>query len=655
MREKKSKRRGTWTAAIAALSSAPLLLWATPAAAASSGSVEVAQGVGDQVLQQATVFGNTPADTPVTVSIVLRTRNEQDLQQLIQAQSTPGNPAYRHFLSVSQFAQEFGQSPQLIQGIQAYLAHFGIQTSVYADNLNITATGTAGQFDQAFGVVLQDMSYDGKHFHGAKMPKLPEGVANPILAVLGLTNYGNFSSHIVKQAVPEQKPATGNSDSPLPGALLPSDLANHYDVNPLYQKGDLGQGQTIGIVTLAALNTPDAYTFWKSLGLNVDPNRITVDNVDGGPGAPSLTTGSDETALDVEQSGAIAPDAHIDVYQAPNTDYGFADAFFTAVNQNQAGSISASWGESEDAINYTIASGQETVNYSQVFNEIAEQAATQGISMFASAGDSGAYDASRDLGTTDLSVDSPADSPYITAAGGTTLAGTQDYGSLGTVTVPAERAWGWDYLWPVLENLFGIDETTAAESFISGGGGGYSSVFGTPWYQQGVPGVNQYHGVDWLTPTQNNTAWTFHSNPPIVAGTGQGRNVPDVSMDADPQTGYAVYSQLFGPAYGSDWQQYGGTSFVAPQLNGLTALINAYAGQRVGFWNGQIYRFATSKNSPFNPLDTTGSTNDNEFYTGTPGTVYNPATGLGTPDVYALAKDFAPNAGTTASGSGPHH
>ncbi|MCL6443066.1 MAG: S53 family peptidase [Alicyclobacillus sp.] len=638
MSKSRFRTRKSWKAfAAMLLSSIPL--WTLTDSAAADSTVDVPQGVGSQVLQKATVFGNTPPDTPVTVSIVLRTTNESRLQQLIQSQSTPGSPNFRQFLSVAQFAHDYGQSPAVIHAITSYLNRFGIQTYVYPDNLDITANGTAGQFDQAFGVVLQNMSYKGKAFHGAKAPKLPSTIASPILAVLGLTNYGNFVSHAVKRAVQPQNSA--NASNAEPYGLLPSDLASRYDVNPLIQAGDTGQGQTVGIVTLAALNEPDTYEFWKDSGV-LRTGGLTTINVDGGPGAPSADAGSDETALDVEQAGAIAPGADVLVYQAPNSDYGFADAFFAAVNQNQAGSISTSWGESEDAINYTIASGQESANYSQVFNEIAEQAAAQGISMFAAAGDSGAYDASGDLGTTDLSVDSPADSPYFTAAGGTTLPGEQNYGSLGDVNIPSERAWGWDYLWPILENAFGMDEATAAETFLLGGGGGYSTVFATPWYQQGVPGVNRYTGVQWLTPIQNNTAWSFNANPPIVQGHGSGRNVPDLSMDADPQTGYAIYSQLIG-----GWAQYGGTSFVAPQLNGITALINQYVGGRVGFWNGQIYRFAVGHNSPFNPLNATGPANDNEFYTGTQGTVYNPATGLGTPDIYALAQAF--------KGTSAHH
>lgn len=94
-------------------------------------------------------------------------------------------------------------------------------------------------------------------------------------------------------------------------------------------------------------------------------------------------------------------------------------------------------------------------------------------------------------------------------------------------------------------------------------------------------------------------------------------------------------------------RRLGGTSFVAPQLNGITALINESVGSRVGFWNPQIYRFAQQPNSPLSPLDTAGTSNDNLYYTGTPGTVYNAATGLGTPNVAALSRAF------TSQGQGP--
>ncbi len=608
-------------------------------------SAPVAQGIAQSVVQQATAFGSTPSSTPVEVSIVLNARNQAQLSQFVS------DAARSHrFQSVQQFAQQYGQSPLVIAAIQAYLSQFGIQSQTMSDNLDIQAEGTAGQFDQAFSVQLLDMSYRGQHFHGTRQnPEVPGNLASPILAVLGLTNYqGMFVSHAVK-ALGHPSPAS-QSSTETPAGLSATFVAQHYDATPLYAQGDLGQGRTIGIVTLASLNPSDAFTYWQDIGVSVNPDRLQLVNVDGGAGAPSLDLGSDETSLDVEQSGALAPMANIDVYQAPNTDYGYADAFYQAISQNQVDSLSTSWGESEDAINYYISQGQEAPAYAQVFNQAFMEAAAQGISVFAASGDAGAYDASRDLGTTDLSIDNPADSPYITAAGGSTLAGTQNYGPGAVVTVPQERTWGWDYLWPLWQAFGFPSEQQFALAAIGGSGGGYSSIFPTPDYQLGIPGYRTFSAVPYLTPIDQNTSWSFNAMPSVVQGVGQGRATPDLALNADPQTGYGVYTTLFAPAYGTDWVQYGGTSFVAPQLAGLTALIDDSAGTRVGLWNPQIYGFAQGPHSPFTPLDAQGTSNDNLYYTGAPGAVYNPGSGLGLPDIAALAQDFAQ---PTGAGGGP--
>ncbi len=624
--------------ASALLAMTPLLFSAPFAWASTQQTVPVPQGVGQEILQKSTVFGSTPTNTPVTVSIVLKTVNTAQLQQYIQQTGTPGSAAYRHYLSVARFAMQFGQPQVVVQGITNYLAKYGIQTTVYPDHLNITANGTAGQFDQAFAVKLQDMMFKGLKFHGTQAsPQLPAALANPVLAVLGLTNYGNFTSQLVKPISQLQKPATSTSGPPA-GSQTPADFESQYNVTPLYQSGNKGQGQTIGIVTLASINPSDAYTFWKLNHIHVLQNRLHLINVNGGAGPVSAATGSVETTVDVQQSGAVAPQAKILVYQAPNTDYGFADAFFQAVTDNQAGSISTSWGESESAIDYSITHNLESPYYAQVFNEIFMEAASQGISMFAAAGDQGAYDATSDLGTTNLAVDSPADSPYITAAGGTTLPGVQNFGSF-TINVPQQRTWGWNYLWPYWSEFGYSNEASFAEATVVGSGGGYSTLFATPWYQQGVPGVNRYSATPYLTPIDHNSAWTFNPDPQVVTGTGQGRNIPDLAMNADPITGYGVYSStLFGT---NTWAVYGGTSFVAPQLAGIAALVNQKTGSRVGLWNGQIYQFAASPQSPFTPLNTTGPSNGNLYYTGTKGAIYNPGSGLGVPNVAKLAQDFA--------------
>ena len=644
----------------------PLAAFASSASAATSGpgpntKESVASGINVASLPGATVFGTTPADTPETVSFILRERNENTLK--IQAQL-----GIKNYLSVSQFASRYGQTQANISALTSYLAGFGIKTNVYADNVDVVATGTAGEFDSALSVTQKQFDVPQlpgsngsnairaqNNIHGnVGSPLLPFRLSNFVLAILGLTNYSPFADQVAKPTTSLLKPQAGSSNSCLAtfglpnGCHLPSDFASMYNLNPLYQKGN-GAGQTVGIVTLAALDPGAPEFFWSNIAKVNRTGSLTVDDIDGGPGAPSAASGSVETDLDVEQSGALAPGANVIDYQAPNTDFGFADAFFTAASQNLASGVSASWGSSETAIVASILNGQEAAAYVQAFDEAFLELAAQGQSGFTSSADAGAYTASEDIGTTNLSADNPADSPYITAAGGTTLPWTgQLTGPDGsaTVTVPAQRIWGWDYLWKAAASTTGVSLAQAAETHVVGSGGGFSTLEPTPLYQYGVSGTNVFHGVEYLTPTDftkiapgltEPTAWNFNPTPSVSSGLGFGRAVPDVSTNADPETGYLVYAPSLG---GNGIGEFGGTSFVDPQLNGSTAVIDSVLGHRVGFWNPVIYAVARTGHSPFTQLNTAGTTNDNIFYTGNPGQLYNQGIGLGLPDLAKLAGDF---------------
>jgi subtilase family serine protease len=480
-----------------------------------------------------------------------------------------------------------------------------------------------------------------------------------VLSILGLSNYSPFDSNAVRK--PAAAPGA-TVDSTVSSSHTPADFAKNYNLDPLYKQGFTGAGQTIGIVTLASVDPTVPGYFWQHvLGISTPADRISLVNVDGGAGPVSLKAGSDETTLDVEQSGALAPDAKIVVYQAPNTDPGFADAFFSAASQNVAGTVSVSWGESETVIAAAVAAGQESPTYVQAFDEAFLEMAAQGQSMFASAGDAGAYDATRDLGTTNLSINNPGGSAILTSAGGTTLPGTisvtDSAGTTQTATIGAQRAWGWDWLWPLWQGFGASSEAQFAENETVGGGGGFSIYEPAPLYQQSVSGTRKFSAVQYLAPTADQnvdglslpTAWNFNPTPAVTQGTGTGRATPDVSADADPFTGYELYDPQFsGAALEGGW---GGTSFVAPQLNGAAAVLNQAAGRRLGFWNPSIYRFATGNGSPFTPLTSAGTSNDNLFYTGTPGQTFNPATGLGVPNLARLAADFAPR--SDAQGTRP--
>jgi kumamolisin len=663
IRRRRTRRSAAVLMAVAAVI-IPLALLAGPASAATPGPntpESVSSGINVAKLPGAGVFGHTPASTPEIVSFILRERNIG----LLQASVVNGVTRY---LTVSQFASVYGQTQDNISALTGYLAHYGIKTTVYADNVDVSATGTAGQFDAALGVSqhqyhvpAQPGGIPAQNVHGiAQAPLLPYRLSNFVLAILGLSNYAPYVGDPAHVNTKVARPQSGSASAcialtGMPNAChLPSDFAASYNLNGLYAKGAIGSGRTLAIVTLAAVDPGAPQYFWKHIAKIPDTGRsFTVQNIDGGPGAPSDASGAGETDLDLEQSGALAPGANVTDYQAPNSDPGFADAFFTAASQNTADTVSTSWGESETYLQSLILAGQETSTYLQAFDEAFLELAAQGQSAFDASGDAGAYDASGDLGTTNLSVDTNSDSPYITAAGGTTLPWsgtlTGPDGS-ASVTVTAQRAWGWDYLWPAIAKVTGMTETQAAAANLGGGGGGYSSDYGSPQYQDSVPGTHTFNAVPYLTPTGfqmivpglvEPTSFTLNPTPGVIRGSGGGRAVPDVSADADPYTGYLLYEPSFAgvsqPVLQGGW---GGTSFVAPQLNGSTAVIDSALGRRVGFWNPSIYAAAGGSSSPFSPLDSASADNDNLYYTGQPGEPYNQAVGLGIPDLTALSADF---------------
>ena len=186
-------------------------------------------------------------------------------------------------------------------------------------------------------------------------------------------------------------------------------------------------------------------------------------------------------------------------------------------------------------------------------NAIFKQMAAQGQAIFAAAGDSGAYDCG---GTSLLNVDDPASQPYVVGVGGTSLKpGSGE-------TYSSETVW----------------KTSSTEA----GGGGVSTFWALPSYQANVPGL----------------ASTKY------------RNVPDVSLDADPNTGYAIY-------VGGSWQLYGGTSCAAPIWAAYTAIVNQQrltnGSSMIGFLNPTLYPLAQtiSYSTDFHDI-TTG--NNNYYY-----------------------------------------
>lgn len=361
--------------------------------------------------------------------------------------------------------------------------------------------------------------------------------------------------------------------------LGPTDLLGAYDGAALQQAGIKGANQTIAVFELDGYQQSDITQYEQTYNLgNPSISNVLVDGYNGAAGAGAI-----EVELDIEVVAAMAPAASQIVYEGPNSTQGVNDTYNQIVTDNKAQITTISWGECET---------QSGAAELQTLDGIFKQGAAQGISLFAAAGDSGAYDCN----DTNLAVDSPAGDPNVIGVGGTNL--QTSGGAYGS------------------ESVWSNPTDTQRSPQGSGGGGGISNTFAQPTWQVG-PGVkNQYSNGN--------------------------REVPDVSADADPATGYDVYCTVTAagcPTTGSI--TVGGTSAAAPLWAGSMALINNYLQSQskplAGFISPKLYGLANSQQqyAPFH--DVTSGTN--LYYPATAG--YDEASGIGSPDIYNIARDLA--------------
>lgn len=599
--------------------------------------------------------------TPISVTIALNLPGRAQAEKLQQAIYTPGAPEYHQFLTADQFTARFGPSNSDVAKVIASLAKYNLAAE-RTTATTLSVTGMPADLERAFAVSLHKYevaaqnNLPGYTFRAPTThPTIPSEIASAATAVFGLDNQPvlhSYAKTLPPSLLPAPSGTTPTRTGKTFGSLTVLDVAQLYDVTPLYSSGITGSGRTIGIMTFAPFTPSDAYAYWQALGLQVNPNRISIVNVDGG--SPSDSSGAIETTLDVEQSGGLAPGAKIIVYEAPNTNQGLVDDYAAAVEANTADSLSTSWGLAEPLgrLNDPVTdptTGATNADEIAAAHELFLRAAIQGQTVFAAAGDGGAYDVNHDLGcngpydpsvpgscSLTLSVDYPASDTYITAAGGTTLGGHQAYCLNAACTAPRypieiaqERVWAWDYLIGLCKTL-GFDPNSCG-IFPEGGGGGVSVRFPVPSYQAGIPGIQisqPGQNFYWKVPGYGTY---FNAMPGDFAG----RNVPDISFNADPDTGYAiVITSKTGLVVDTFW---GGTSFVAPQLAGVSALLEQSVGKRIGLLNPTLYGLLSSgqayggSKAPLNQI----TTGDNWYYTGSTG--YNPGSGLGTLDVANFA------------------
>jgi subtilase family serine protease len=580
----------------------------------------------------ATILGGLPTNTRMHVTVSLNARDPAALADYAQAVSTVGSSLYRHYLTPRQFAQRFGAGAAQLRAVQSSLRAHGLTPGPASANaLSIPVSATAGQLARAFSLSFLRLALPGKRsaIAATAAPSFDAGVAHAVQAVVGLdtlsaprpllrraapgSGSGSTSGHpLARSHVVTGGPqpcAAAQQVAPTENAYTMDQLASAYGFSGLYAAKDGAGGITVAVYELESDDPRDIAAYQACYGTHATIASVAVD---GGAGRGP---GSGEAALDIETLIGLAPNAHVLVYQGPDSNSGAPgsgpyDTFSAIVNQDRARVITVSWGQCEQALGQTSADAEDT---------LFEQAAVQGQSIIAASGDNGSEDCAGSSGVPEpqLAVDDPAGQPYVTAVGGTSLAAVGPR--------PTEVVWN-------------SSASPADDPFQPGaGGGGRSSLWPMPANQlDASPALH-------LAPASSPGSGCHHVG-------GFCRQVPDVSADADPATGYLIYWNGSGSIVGlpSGWQGIGGTSAGAPVWAALIALADASGscrGASIGFANPGLYRAAgNAYANDFNDVlsgnnDFTG-TNGGRF-AAAPG--YDIASGLGTPNAAALAAGLCAN------------
>jgi subtilase family serine protease len=676
------------TGAFAAAQASTVAPASTTASAAATPLVALANSLPATTDRQSGAF--TAARMSVEVS--LAPRNEARLAAELKALYTKGNDQYGRFLAKGQFDAEYAPTIATRDKVDAYLRGEGLTVSSTDSPFLIRATGPSAKITAAFHTDLSKyQDPEGtRYYSNSSSVRLPAALASVIQGVVGLTNTVRLQSAAVRPAIgkatareglksqSEAKPASSsagcetgyvtttelfdliNNNTGFPygygggpgcSGLTPTQTNSIYGA-PSASPRTEGAGVTAAVFELSAYQQSDidawAHNFY---GSRYTPPLENV-TVDGGPLAPVCPTGDTcpadangysgdvEVDADIEMSLAVAPDvSHLIVYNAPNDETGQTELaeYTTIANQDTASTISSSWGECEN---------DAGASYAEAENTVFEQMAMQGQSVFSSSGDTGAFGCIRSDGTTVVNVNDPATQPWVTSVGGTSL----ESDNPGTDPYPGAPAKGVETVWNV-DNLCS-DQAAAADNDSQGGyffcaetgagGGGSSQFWGRPFYQQG-PGVNsRYTTRSGETIANGETACTL-----AAAGTAC-REVPDISANADPYTGYAEYctgsastpdSYCATLANGGGWFAIGGTSLSSPLWSALIADRDSYSGRRTGNVNPLVYGWLqTDPGTYFNDITGTGrlqqAATTNGLYPTTPG--YDEATGVGTPKFAAI-------------------
>jgi subtilase family serine protease len=619
-------------------------------------------------VRHASDLGQAPSSTAAPRMLLLLQRDsagQQSLSEFLADVQNPASPSYHHWLTPSQFAEQFGVNSEDIASVTTWLQSQGLSVTRVSPGRNIVEfSGTVGQLQQAFGTQIHRLSAQGKvTLANVTELQIPRALA-PVIS--GLVNLGIPSPRPNIHLGPTAKfdSATHSikpdftlfNSSGTPYLYVdPADAAVMYDtpnkaLNPKYSGTTLdGTGVTVGIVGDSNVNlAPVANYRTAFLGETAGATNLPTVVVDGND--PGINGDEVESFLDMEVLGGIAPKANILYYTSDDSDLsaGLFNAILRAVDDNNVSILNVSFSGCEP--------NQGTAGNAFV-SEVYQQAAAQGITITVSSGDSGSANCDSSGATTaanGLAVNALGSTPYNVSVGGTDYdALATDFNTYVQSTQNGESYSGAPPYW--LTALSYIpekpwnDSTNANNDLadntpfnyggstdIIAGGGGVSQVYAKPSFQTALTpkdGARDLPDVSFLAGNGlYGAVWVLCGN----GGTS--------GYDCQNTNGQFISGATFSGA--------GGTSAAAPAFAGMLALVEQSVGSRLGQANNVLYQLAASKYaSVFHDISsgnisvvcTSGSSGcgSNGFMTGyDAGTGYDLASGLGSVDAAAMVNNW---------------
>lgn len=589
------------------------LVLASPASAARPNRIAVPNA--QPRLARAKATGNTGSSKRIDIRLYLADQHAAELDALVKAISTPGTAQYGKYLTVAQFRARYAPSTATVNSVRKFLTDSGLAVAEVAGNRSyVRASGTVAKVQKAFGTTLKQYTLQGQSVRAAATaPTVPAALKGQVIALSGLASVSqlmapnhedgakvNGSTATLKTAATK---TTAKAAAPPPDAFVnappcstyfgqkiatdapkaygtyqpyatcgyvPDQLQGAYDLKSTLAKGLDGRGVTVAITDAYAAPTilSDANTYATKHGQKAFASkqfsqvlpteyRYGYDDAENGDLCGEQGWYGEET-LDVEAVHAVAPGAKIKYVASPSCDnQDFADTLNKIVDGHLADIVTNSWGGSDES------NGSPELD--KVYEQIFYQAAAQGIGFYFSSGDSGDGSTAGDptanppIPPTDPTTQAPANSPLVTAVGGTSLAVGKSGQRLFETGWSTGRSGLTDGAW----------DPAPPGTFQYGAGGGTSRVFAQPWYQKGV--------------VPSSLSKRYGSQPARV--------VPDISTLGDPNTGFLVGETQTFPGGTVKYSEYriGGTSLSSPVFAGIMAIADQAAGRAHGFANPVLY------------------------------------------------------------------